>query len=125
MANIAKLARARKEYTVGIRRKIHSNPELSFKEFETAQLVKKELEGMGIPYRGVTPTGVVAEISGDLPGKTVALRADMDALEVMENNNLNFKSEKEGIMHACGHDAHTASLLTAAGILNQSKSMCY
>ena len=92
------------------------------KEYNTSKRVAEELEKMGIEYRVVAGTGIVGLIKGGKPGKTVALRADMDALEVQEENHHAYRSTVDGIMHACGHDAHTAGLLTAAKILSEMKS---
>lgn len=105
--------------TVAIRRHLHQHPELSFQEYETAAFVKSRLDDLGIPYRTMAGTGIVAEITGDLPSadRVVALRADMDALPIHEVKGRPYGSKHDGIMHACGHDAHTASLLSAARIL--------
>lgn len=101
---------------VKIRRQIHRHPEFGFEEFETARLVCKELDQLGIRYRsGVARTGVVAEIGQGKP--IIALRADMDALPIRERTGLPFSSERPGMMHACGHDAHTAAQLGAAILL--------
>jgi len=107
------------EEIISLRRKIHENPELSYQEFETAQLVRKYLEGLGIETKvGVgLPTAVVGVVRGKEGGETVALRADMDALPVSEETNLPFSSRRPGVMHACGHDAHVAMLLGAAKLL--------
>ncbi|MDX1421011.1 MAG: M20 family metallopeptidase [Rubricoccaceae bacterium] len=103
---------------VRLRRAIHRRPELAFEEHETAALIAETLRGLGLePRTGVATTGVVAHIEGARPGPVVALRADIDALPIREANAFDFKSEREGVMHACGHDAHTASLLGAATIL--------
>lgn len=99
------------------RRHFHENPELSFEEFETADYIAKALEEMGVEVTRPTKTGVVGIIKGGKPGKTVGLRADIDALPVMEETSLDFASKKAGVMHACGHDAHAASLLGAAKVL--------
>lgn len=106
---------------IDIRRHLHANPELSFEEYETAKYVASHLKKIGIiPQEGVAGTGLVALIEGKNPTKkVVALRADMDALPIIEANDVSYKSQKEGVMHACGHDAHTASLLGAAEILHQ------
>jgi amidohydrolase len=105
-----------------IRRKLHSEPELSWEEHETTSFVCRYLDRLEISYRKTEPTGVIAEIKGGKPGKTVALRADMDALQVEElNKDLPYSSKVEGKMHACGHDAHTAMLLIAAKALNEVK----
>jgi len=103
------------------RRFIHQNPELSTKEFETAKFVKKSLEEIGIlDVKTLAETGVVAHIHGlKGGGDCVALRADLDALPILEKNSVSYCSENKGVMHACGHDAHTAALLGAAKILFQ------
>lgn len=110
---------------ISIRRHIHSNPELSFQEFETVAFVKEQLLEMGINQ--ITPmanTGMVAIIEGKNPNKKViALRADMDALPIIEANDVPYKSKNIGVMHACGHDVHTTCLLGAAYILNQNKDL--
>lgn len=104
---------------VRLRRLIHRRPELAFEERETAALVAATLREIGLdPTEGVARTGVVAHIEGARPGPTVALRADIDALPITEATGLEFASEHEGRMHACGHDAHTAMLLGAARILH-------
>ena len=105
------------EYTISNRRAIHMNPELQFEEFKTAELVRKELDKMGIAYREVAGTGTFGSIGGKKPGKTVLLRADMDALPVQEQNECEYASKVPNVMHACGHDSHTAMLLTACRIL--------
>jgi amidohydrolase len=97
-----------------IRREIHRHPELGFEEVRTCALVERELESLGIPTRRVATTGVIGIIRGTLPGKTAALRADMDALPIDEQSGEECLSEVPGKMHACGHDAHTAMLLGAA-----------
>ncbi|WP_059171659.1 M20 family metallopeptidase [Bacillus sp. FJAT-27445] len=121
----AKLKQAIQSYNdelIELRRKFHSEPELSFEEYETTAFVCKYLENLGIPYHRTEPTGVIATIEGGKKGKTVALRADMDALTVEElNTDLSYASKEEGKMHACGHDAHTAMLLIAAKSLNDIK----
>jgi amidohydrolase len=105
-----------------IRRKLHSEPELSWEEKQTTAFVCQYLANLGIPYHRTEPTGVIASIEGGRPGKTVALRADMDALPVEElNKDLSYTSKVDGKMHACGHDAHTAMLLIAAKALNEIK----
>lgn len=121
--NIKETAQKYSDYVVDIRRKIHRNPELSTQEFETSKLVQEELDKIGVPYEicGELGTGVLATIKGALPGKTILMRGDMDALPVVEEADVPFKSEHEGKMHACGHDCHTSSLLTAAHILNDIK----
>jgi amidohydrolase len=102
------------EDVVRWRRRIHRRPELGFEERETSALVEGELRAAGIDTRRVAGTGLVATLRGALPGRTIALRADMDALPIQERSGLDFASEIPGVMHACGHDAHTAMLLGAA-----------
>ena len=114
------------EYAADIvanRRHLHQNPELSFHEFKTAAFVASQLKELGLsPQEGVANTGVVAIIEGKNPeSRVVALRADMDALPIHESNESVYKSKNQGVMHACGHDAHTASLLGTARILTQIK----
>lgn len=119
ISSIKKLADQYHEEVVSIRRNIHANPELAFEEYETASLVSKFLTEHGISHvTGVAKTGVVGLIKGKNPeNNTIALRADMDALPIFEKNELAYKSKNEGLMHACGHDVHTSSLLGAARIL--------
>ncbi len=112
------------------RRDFHQNPELSNREFKTAEKIAAHLESLGIEVQtGVAKTGVVGILKGDLPGKVIALRADIDALPVTERNDLPFKSEvvteflgtETGVMHACGHDTHTAILMGTAELLSKHK----
>lgn len=100
---------------------LHSHPELSFQEYQTAEFISRKLTEMHIPHtQGVAGTGIVAEIKGKNPEhKVVALRADIDALPIEESNDVSYKSKNQGIMHACGHDVHTSSLLGTARILAQ------
>lgn len=115
---IRELANLYFDDTVAIRRHLHQHPELSFHEFETAKFVGDKLEEYGFAVRrGVAETGVVGELNGALPGPTVLLRADIDALPILERTNLAFASNNDGVMHACGHDIHTAGLLCVARIL--------
>ncbi|CAI1630943.1 amidohydrolase [Serratia fonticola] len=119
---IAQSIKAHVEAMIAFRRDLHAHPELPWEEVRTTQKVAQALEEIGIPYRLTTPTGVIAEITGGQPGKAVALRADMDALPVQElNDSLSYKSQTDGKMHACGHDAHTAMLLTAAKALYENR----
>ncbi len=106
---------------VKTRRHLHQNPELSFNEHQTACFVADRLKDLGLePQEGVADTGVVALIKGRNPeSRVVGLRADMDALPILEANDVPYKSQNSGVMHACGHDVHTASLLTTARILTQ------
>lgn len=119
--NVNEQAALYKDYVVEMRRHFHMHPELSLEEYETTEFVAKELDKMGIPYERLTKTGLIATIQGKSSGKTVALRSDMDALNVTQKNDVSYKSLNEGKMHACGHDAHTAILLGAAKILNDLK----
>jgi amidohydrolase len=108
--------------TVSVRRHLHAHPELSYQEFQTVKFVAEQLNSYGISSQPVATTGLVAEIKGIEPGKkTIALRADMDALPILEENNVIYKSKNKGVMHACGHDVHTSSLLTTARILQEVK----
>ncbi|MEM9675003.1 MAG: amidohydrolase [Bacteroidota bacterium] len=117
---IQTLSRERAEQVIGFRRHLHQHPELSFQEHNTARFVAEQLKSFGLsPQEGVADTGVVATIEGKKPGKTVALRADMDALPIIEANDVPYKSQNDGVMHACGHDVHTSSLLGTAYILQQ------
>ena len=101
-----------------IRQLLHSDPELSYKEYKTAQIVLEKLNSWGYsPITTIAETGISAILDSKKPGKTVALRADMDALPIQEEANLNFPSKNKGIMHACGHDGHTATLLMTAYLL--------
>jgi amidohydrolase len=110
------------EEMVDIRRYLHQHPELSFQEVNTAAYIKSYYEKLGIEVRGnVGGNGVVAKIHGGKPGKTVALRADFDALPIQDEKNVPYKSQVPGIMHACGHDGHTATLLVLAKALNEMK----
>lgn len=118
------------ERVIEWRRDLHQNPELSNREFETAKKIAAHLESLGIETStGIAKTGVVGILKGDKPGKTLALRADIDALPVTEKNDLEFKSTKTteflgtqtGVMHACGHDTHTAILMGVAEILSKHK----
>lgn len=107
------------EYVRDLRREFHMYPETSWNEKRTAKRIKEELEKIGISYQKYADTGIAAVIEGSKPGQTVALRADMDALEVEEKADLEFKSKNEGIMHACGHDGHTAILIGTAVVLKE------
>lgn len=124
---IKTLSESIQEEVLAYRRHLHQHPELSFHEVETARFVAEKLKAMGLEVQeglGVREahTGVCALIKGRNPEKrVVALRADMDALPIVEQNNVSYKSTNEGVMHACGHDVHTSSLLGTAMILNQLK----
>ena len=121
---VKQLASGMKEELIAIRRHLHANPELSFQEFNTMKFVAGKLKEFGIqPAEGVAETGLTAVIEGKNPSsKVIALRADMDALPIQELNQVPYKSQVDGVMHACGHDVHTASLLGAANILTALSS---
>lgn len=112
---------------VALRRTLHRHPELSGEEHETARRVAERLRelGVGAVQTGVNGTGVVATLEGERPGPTVLLRADMDALPIQEETGLEFASEVDGVMHACGHDVHTASLLGTAAILARHRDQLH
>ncbi|MGE0770723.1 MAG: M20 family metallopeptidase [Cyclobacteriaceae bacterium] len=120
---IQQLSLAIHQKTVATRRHLHQHPELSYQEVNTARYVARQLRDAGLqPTEGIAGTGVVALIEGKNPTlKTVALRADMDALPIQEASNTTYRSKIDGVMHACGHDVHTASLLATAKILNEVK----
>lgn len=113
------LAQEVKEEVIAWRRELHRHPEVSMQEFRTAERVEEELRKMGIEICRHGDTAVIGILKGAKPGKTVALRADMDALSLTEENDVPYASEVEGVMHACGHDAHVATLLGAAKVLSQ------
>ena len=120
---IRELAGGLLEEAVASRRHLHTYPELSYREYQTAAFVEEKLRGLGIPFERMAGTGVVALLEGSAApsGKVVALRADIDALPITEGNQAPYRSQHEGVMHACGHDVHTASLLGVAGILSRMK----
>lgn len=119
---IQQLAKTYFNEFVNIRHHLHANPELSYKEFETSAFVQQKLKEWNIPFEVKAATGVVGIIKGKNPGKKVtALRADMDALPITEENEVEYRSKNTGVMHACGHDVHTTCLLGAAKILNELK----
>lgn len=121
-SRIKKLAQQYASEFIDIRRHLHAHPELSYQEFETSKFVQGKLTEFGIPFEVKATTGVVGLIKGKNPGsRIIALRADMDALPIKEENDIPYKSKNEGVMHACGHDVHTACLLGAAKILNELK----
>lgn len=104
-----------------IRRHLHANPELSYREYKTSTLVQEHLKSLGIPFTVMADTGVVGVLKGRPSGRVIALRADMDALPIQEENDVPYASTVKGVMHACGHDVHTTCLLGAARILNELK----
>ena len=109
---------------ISIRRNLHANPELSFKEYNTSELIQRVLESWNISFtKGWAETGIVGVIeSNNISNRVIALRADIDALPIQEQNNLTFISKNDGVMHACGHDVHTTCLLGAIKILNELKN---
>ncbi|NLW43125.1 MAG: amidohydrolase [Tissierellia bacterium] len=109
------------KYIIEMRRHFHENPELSWEEVETSKRILKELEDMGIEARQVAKTGVLGILNKDKDGSVLAIRADIDALPVQEENSLDFVSKNDGVMHACGHDAHAAMLLGAAKAMALNK----
>jgi amidohydrolase len=118
LEKIKSLAKQHQAENISIRRHLHANPELSYQEFETSKYVQAQLKAIGIPFTVIATTGVLGIIEGKNPSKRiVALRADMDALPIVEENEINYKSKNNGVMHACGHDVHTTILLGAAKIL--------
>lgn len=120
--NTRELARKYEEYIINLRREFHKYPEVGLNENKTSEKIKRELDKMDIPYSSAGGTGVIGIIQGKGSGKGVALRSDMDALPVYEESQCEFKSLNEGVMHACGHDAHMAMLLGAAKILKELES---
>jgi amidohydrolase len=123
---IEKIKALAKQYSpefIEVRHHLHANPELSYQEFETSKFIQNKLKKFGIPFEIKATTGVLGLIKGKNPDKRIiALRADMDALPIKEENKVPYKSKNEGVMHACGHDVHTTCLLGAAKILNELKS---
>jgi amidohydrolase len=120
---IKSLSKSYTEEVIGLRRHLHANPELSYQEFNTVKFVEQTLRSFGVDsIQLMATTGLVAEVKGKNPGKkTIALRADMDALPILEANDVPYKSKNPGVMHACGHDVHTSSLLGTVKILNELK----
>ena len=106
---------------IDLRRDFHRHPELGFEEYRTAEAIENYLNKLGINTRRMTKTGVVALLDGAMPGPVLMLRADMDALPITEENEVDYKSQNTGIMHACGHDTHMAMLLVSAKILSENK----
>lgn len=122
MSNFLEKAQELFPYTQAMRRDFHMHPELGFNEIRTGGIVAKELESLGIEVtKGVGKTGVVGFLEGAKPGPTILLRFDMDALPITENTGAEYASQNPGVMHACGHDGHTAIGLTVAKILNEHR----
>ena len=124
LSTFQKLSEQYAQEVVALRRHLHAHPELSYQEFNTAKYIAQKLKEFGLhPQEGIARTGVVVLIEGKNPSKKIiALRADIDALPITEANEIEYKSKNKGVMHACGHDVHTASLLGTAKILNETKS---
>jgi len=120
---IKNIAKINLDKIIQIRRDLHKNPELSFKEYNTSKKIQEFLKTHEIPFTsGIVETGVIAKIEGNNPTlKEIVLRADMDALPIEEENDIDYCSINNGVMHACGHDVHSASLLGSALILNELK----
>ena len=123
---IVEQVQADHDYVVGLRRYLHQHPELPKEEFETQKRIEQELDALGIAHRRVAGTGVYAELTGTKPApesgeRCIVLRADIDALPVTEENGAPYASLCPGKMHACGHDAHNASLIGAARILGANR----
>lgn len=120
--DIQAIAKQYEPYLIEMRRWFHAHPEIAEKEYETSRKVKEELTKYGIPWRDCgLETGILATVIGGKPGKTILLRADMDALPVTEETGVPYASCNPGFMHACGHDCHTSTLLTAARLLNDHR----
>lgn len=119
--NVIDQSKALQDYVIKIRRELHEHPELSLQEFETQKRIMRELDAMGVSYEKAGTTSVVARINRGKSDQVVALRADIDALPIIEQSGLPFASKNPGVMHACGHDNHTAMLLGAIKILNGMK----
>lgn len=120
---LLEMLEARKDEMIQIRRYLHENPEISFKEEKTAQYIADFYKGKDVDIQRNVGNGygIIVTIKGEKPGKTIALRADFDALPILEETDVPFKSKNEGVMHACGHDAHTAYMLILADCLIQLK----
>ena len=122
MLNLDKMRELYEDELIEIRRDLHMNPELSFKEFNTTQKIKDKLTSLGVEIVDIgIPTGVIGLLRGAKEGPTIALRGDIDALPIFELNEVPYKSKVDGVMHACGHDIHTTSVLGAASILASMK----
>lgn len=119
--NVMELVRQNRDYTVALRREFHQYPEVSWKEFRTTQRIREELDKLNIPYVAVGETGTVATLKGSRDYPVIGLRADIDALPIQEVKDLPYKSQNEGVMHACGHDSHIAMLLSAAKVLSEHR----
>ncbi|GAA0232418.1 M20 metallopeptidase family protein [Metaclostridioides mangenotii] len=121
MSDILSRAKGIEDYIIAFMREMHENPELSGQEVRTQARIIEELEKIGVDYKKAGRTSVVAWIKGNKPGKTVVLRADIDALPMQEESDVDFKSNVDGRMHACGHDAHASMLMGAVKLLSEMK----
>ena len=119
MQSVLERAGELRDYLSALRRELHRRPELALHEYGTARVIERELDKAGVAHRRVGETGVLGIVQGGAGGGAVALRADIDALPIREETGAAYRSEAEGVMHACGHDAHTACLLGAARILSE------
>lgn len=119
--NVLEEVKKYREYAIAMRREFHRHPELSWKETETAARIRRELDEMGIPYEEVVGTGTIATLKGKMDHPVIGLRCDIDALPIKEVKNLPYRSENDGVMHACGHDGHISMLLTAAKVLSDHR----
>lgn len=116
MSELKRLAEEQKAYVSSVRRDLHRHPELALEEYRTAEVIEKELDRAGIEHQRIGATGVLGVIRGGQPGgQVIMLRADIDALPIQEQNDVDYRSQVEGKMHACGHDSHTAMLLGEIG----------
>ena len=124
LLKIQSLAKTYLPESIAVRRHLHAHPELSFEEYKTSDYIASKLKEYGIPFQqGIVKTGIIALVEGkNHSKKVIALRGDMDALPIRETSDCEYKSQNEGIMHACGHDVHSASLLVAARILNELRN---
>ncbi len=126
MNKFVSLASENRDYSVAVRRDFHQYPELGFQEFRTSEIVAGELTSFGLEVsRNIGKTGVIGLLKGKNPGKTILLRFDMDALPIQEENSTDYVSKNSGVMHACGHDGHTAIGLTVAKIISQYRDQIY
>ena len=113
------LAKKYHDYVISMTREYHQNPETSMEEYNNSKRIKEELEKMGVEYRGIAGTGVIATIKGAHPGKCIALRGDIDALAVVEETGKDYASKNPGLMHACGHDGHGTIGLGLAKLISE------
>src|SRR5262249_38329953 len=120
--NISPDVRSSSKELISLRRAFHQYPEQGFKEFRTAGLIRSRLKAWGVEHKAMCKTGTVALIKGSRPGPTMLIRADMDGLPVLEENSVPYCSRNKGVMHACGHDGHTAMALMAAKLLHRRRA---